>query len=82
MTFTSLVQMDTSNTQAASTNLRLRYNYRPYSDLYITYNLGTQFTSIAPANPPQVREIRLAVKWTYLRRESSAEHVKKQHANG
>ena len=43
----------------------MRYNYRPYSDLYITYNLGTQFASIAPANPPQVREIRLAVKWTY-----------------
>jgi hypothetical protein len=65
LTFTSLIQMDTSNTQAISANLRLRYNYRPDSDLYIIYNVGTQFASIAPANPPQVRETRFAVKWTY-----------------
>ena len=65
LTFTSLVQMDTSNTQAISANLRLRYNFRPDSDLYIIYNVGTQFASIAPANPPQVRETRLAVKYTY-----------------
>src|SRR6266404_525488 len=65
LTFTSLIQMDTSNSQAVSANLRLRYNYRPDSDLYIIYNVGTQFASIAPANPPQVRETRFAVKWTY-----------------
>lgn len=65
LTFTSILQMDTSNTQAASANLRLRYNYRPDSDLYIIYNVGTQFASIAPANPPQVRETRFALKYTY-----------------
>jgi hypothetical protein len=65
LTLSSLIQMDTSNTQAASANIRLRYNYRPDSDLYIIYNVGTQFASIAPANPPQVRETRFAVKWTY-----------------
>ena len=65
LTFTSLIQMDTSNTQAASANLRLRYNFHPDSDLYIIYNVGTQFASIAPANPPQVRETRFAVKYTY-----------------
>jgi len=65
LTFTSLVQADTSNAQAVSANFRLRYNYRPDSDLYIIYNVGTQFASIAPANPPQVRETRFAVKWTY-----------------
>ena len=65
LTFTSLIQMETSNTQALSTNFRLRYNYRPDSDIYVIYNLGTQFASIAPANPPQVRETRLAVKWSY-----------------
>lgn len=65
LTFTSLLQMDTSNAQALSANLRLRYNYRPDSDLYLIYNVGTQFASIAPANPPQVRETRFAVKWTY-----------------
>src|SRR5260370_21558876 len=47
LTFTSLIQMDTSNTQAVSANVRLRYNYRPDSDLYIIYNVGTQFASIA-----------------------------------
>lgn len=65
LTFTSLLQADTSNNQAMSANLRLRYNYRPDSDLYVIYNVGTQFASIAPANPPQVRETRFAVKWTY-----------------
>jgi hypothetical protein len=65
LSFTSLIQMDTSNSQAVSANLRLRYNYRPDSDLYIIYNVGTQFASIAPANPPQVRETRFAIKWTY-----------------
>jgi hypothetical protein len=65
LTFTSLIQMDTSNTQAISANVRVRYNYRPDSDFYIIYNVGTQFASIAPANPPQVRETRFAVKWTY-----------------
>ena len=65
LTFASLVQMDTSNVQAVSANLRLRYNYRPDSDLYVIYNVGTQFASIAPANPPEVRETRFAVKWTY-----------------
>jgi len=65
LTFTSLVQMDTSNAQAVSANLRLRYNYRPDSDVYIIYNVGTQFASIAPSNPPQVRETRFAIKWTY-----------------
>ena len=54
LTFTSLIQVDTSNTQAVSANVRLKYNYRPDSDLYIIYNVGTQFASIAPANPPQV----------------------------
>jgi hypothetical protein len=65
LTFTSLIQMDTSDAQTVSANLRLRYNYRPDSDLYIIYNVGTQFASIAPANPPQIRETRFAVKWTY-----------------
>lgn len=65
LTFTSLIQVDTSDAQAVSANLRLRYNYRPDSDLYVIYNVGTQFASIAPANPPQVREARFAVKWTY-----------------
>jgi hypothetical protein len=39
------------------------FGYRPDGDLYIIYNVGTQFASVAPANPSQVREN--AVKWTY-----------------
>jgi hypothetical protein len=45
--------------------VRLRYNYRPDSDLYIIYDVGTQFASIAQANPPQVRETRFAAKYRY-----------------
>jgi hypothetical protein len=45
--------------------VRLRYNNRSDSDLYIIYNVGTQFASIPPANPPQVRETRFTVKYTY-----------------
>jgi len=65
LTFSSVIQMDTANTQAVSANFRLRYNYRPDSDLYIIYNVGTQFASLAAANPPQIRETRFAVKYTY-----------------
>ena len=65
LTFSSVIQMDTANTQAVSANFRLRYNYRPDSDLYIIYNLGTQFASLAAANPQQLRETRFAVKYTY-----------------
>jgi hypothetical protein len=65
LTFTSLIQMDTANTQAVSANLRLRYNYRPDSDFYIIYNVGTQFASLAAANPQQIRETRFAIKYTY-----------------
>ena len=65
LTFSSTLQMDTANTQAVSANLRLRYNYRPDSDLFIIYNVGTQFVSLAAANPQQTRETRFAVKFTY-----------------
>jgi hypothetical protein len=57
--------MDTANTQAISANFRLRYNYRPDSDLLIVYNVGTQFVSLAAANPQQIRETRFAVKFTH-----------------
>ena len=65
LTFSSTIQMDTANTQAVSANFRVRYNYRPDSDLYIIYNVGTQFVSLAAANPQQIRETRFAVKFTY-----------------
>ncbi|HEV2488371.1 MAG TPA: DUF5916 domain-containing protein [Candidatus Acidoferrales bacterium] len=65
LTLTNVLQVDTANTQAVSANFRLRYNYRPDSDLFVIYNIGTQFASLAAANPVQVRENRFAVKYTY-----------------
>jgi hypothetical protein len=65
LTTSTLVQLDTANTQAVSANLRLRYNYRPDSDFYVIYNVGTRFASLAAANPEQLRETRFEVKFTY-----------------
>jgi len=64
LTLSGTVQMDTANTQAVSANFRLRYNYRPDSDLFLIYNVGTQFVSLAAANPQQIRETRFAIKFT------------------
>jgi hypothetical protein len=45
------VQMNTANTQAASANIRLRWNYRPDSDLFIVYTAGQRFASLVAAIP-------------------------------
>jgi hypothetical protein len=63
-----LVQMDTANAQAASANIRLRWNYRPDSDLFFIYTAGQRFASLVAANPPQYYENRFAFKFTYSRR--------------
>ncbi len=65
LTLSTLLQMDTANTQAASANVRLRWNYRPDSDLYIIYTAGQRFASLVAANPPQFYENRFAIKFTY-----------------
>src|SRR5229473_589112 len=65
LTLSALIQMDTANTQAASANIRLRWNYRPDSDLYVVYTAGQRFASLVAANPAQFTENRFAVKWTY-----------------
>jgi len=65
LTLSALLQMNTSNTQAASANIRLRWNYRPDSDLYVIYTVGQQFASLVAANPTQFTEHRFAVKYTY-----------------
>ena len=65
VSLTTILQINTGNTQAASTNLRLRWNYRPDSDLYVIYTVGQQFASLAAANPAQLTENRFAVKYTY-----------------
>src|SRR5438270_919176 len=65
LTLSTLFQMDTANNQAASANIRLRWNYRPDSDLYVIYTAGQRFASLVAANPPQFYENRLAIKFTY-----------------
>jgi hypothetical protein len=62
---TSLIQMDTANTRAVNANVIFRYRYRPFSDLYVIYNIGTQFASLAAGNPQQLRESRFELKFTY-----------------
>lgn len=65
LTLSALIQMDTANTQATSANIRLRWNYRPDSDLYIVYTAGQRFASLVAANPAQFYENRFAIKYTY-----------------
>ena len=65
LNFTTFLQADTAQTQAASANIRLRYTFRPDSDLYVIYNTGTRFESLAAGNPLPVREQKLAIKVTY-----------------
>jgi hypothetical protein len=65
MTLSTLFQMDTANTHAASANIRLRWNYRPDSDLYVIYTAGQQFASLVAANPTQFYQNRFVVKLTY-----------------
>jgi len=65
LTLSSVLQMDTANNQAASANIRLRWNYRPDSDLFFIYTAGHAFASLVAANPPQYYENRFAIKFTY-----------------
>jgi len=66
LTLSALLQMDMANTQAASANIRLRWNYRPDSDLFFIYTAGQRFASLVTANPPQFYENRFAIKFTYF----------------
>lgn len=64
----TLIQMDTSNTEAVSGNFRLRYQFRhddPFSNFFIIYNTGTRFASLSGSNLAQLRENRVEVKLTY-----------------
>jgi hypothetical protein len=65
LTLSALVQMNTANPQAASANIRLRWNYRPDSDLFVIYTAGQQFASLTASNPIQFTQHRFEVKYTY-----------------
>ena len=51
LTLSALLQINTANTQAVSANVRLRWNYRPDSDLYVIYTAGQRFASLVATNP-------------------------------
>jgi hypothetical protein len=65
LSLSTIVQVDTANAQAVSANIRLRWNYRPDSDLYVIYTAGQKFASLAATNPEQFYENRFVVKYTY-----------------
>jgi uncharacterized protein DUF5916 len=65
LSLSTILQVDTANAQAASANIRLRWNYRPDSDLYVVYTAGQKFASLAASNPAQFYENRFVVKCTY-----------------
>ena len=65
VSLSTILQVDTANAQAASANIRLRWNYRPDSDLYVIYTAGQKFASLAAVSPAQFYENRFVVKYTY-----------------
>jgi Domain of unknown function (DUF5916) len=65
VSLSTILQIDTANDQAVSGNIRLRWNYRPDSDLFVIYTAGQQFSSLVATNPTQFYQHRLVVKYTY-----------------
>jgi len=64
LTLSALIQLDTANNQAVTGNVRLRWNYRPDSDLFIIYTAGQRFASLE-TNAPQYYQNSLTIKFTY-----------------
>jgi hypothetical protein len=65
LTLSTLLQVDTANTQAASSNIRMRWNYRPDSDVFVIFTVGQRFASLTATSPTELTEHRLALKYTY-----------------
>ncbi len=65
LNLTTFVQSDTAQIKAVSANIRLRYTFRPDSDVYVIYNVGNRFQALAAGNPMELREEKVAVKVTY-----------------
>ena len=65
LSLSTILQMNTADAQGASANIRLRWNYRPDSDLYVIYTAGQKFASLAAVAPAQFYEHRFVVKYTY-----------------
>lgn len=64
LTLSTLIQLNTANNQAVTGNVRLRWNYRPDSDLFVIYTAGQRFASL-DTNAPQYYQNSLTVKATY-----------------
>ena len=60
-----LTEIEQQKAIIRAATLRLRYSYRPDGDVFVIYNVGTRFASLAAANPEQLREQRFAGKLTY-----------------
>ena len=54
LTLSALLQMDTANAQPASANIRLRWNYRPDSDLFFIYTAGPVFCQPGRGEPAPI----------------------------
>ena len=65
VSLSTILQVDTADDQALSGNIRLRWNYRPDSDLFVIYTAGQRFASLVATNPAQFYEHRFVVKYTY-----------------
>jgi len=65
VSLSTILQVDTANAQGASANIRLKWNYRPDSDLYVIYTAGQQFASLAAVRPEQFYQNRFVIKYTY-----------------
>lgn len=65
LTVSALMQHNSADAERVSWNARLRYQYRPDSDLFVVFNDGPQFNSLLAGNPVLTRDRRLSVKWTY-----------------
>lgn len=65
VTTSALVQLNSVDVNPWGLNLRLRYRYRPDSDLFLIYNIGNQFNSLAAGNPVLLQQKRLSIKLTY-----------------
>jgi len=64
LSLSAILQVDTANAEAASANIRLRWNYRPDTDSVI-YTAGQQFASLAAATPARFYQNRFVVKYTH-----------------
>jgi hypothetical protein len=65
LTASALLQVDTAYDRPIGANFKLRWTYRPDSDVYLIYTSGTHLANVVDDNPPQYYERKFVLKWTY-----------------